>query len=89
MKNPDQLLKLFCKKLGIPFYREMLKWPTGRRESDGIWGRHWYGKVEDSTGFHPYTEGKGDLPSKYQDIYSACLESYQQLYSHQITIINR
>ncbi len=87
LKNPGMTLKLLCRKLDIPFYNEMLSWPAGRRESDGIWGRHWYGSVEASTGFHLYAEKTGDLPLKYQDIYAASLESYQQLYSHRILLL--
>ena len=84
LKNPNQMLKLLCNKLMIPFYAQMLTWPAGRRKSDGIWGRHWYGSVEASTGFNPFMEKKGNLPLKYRDIYKASLESYQQLYSHRI-----
>jgi len=84
LKNPHRALKLLCRKLDIPFFTEMLNWPAGRRESDGIWGRHWYGNVESSTGFQPYIEKKGDLPLKYQDIYASSLESYQQLYSQRM-----
>jgi len=84
LKNPDQMLKQLCKLLNIPFYNEMLSWPGGKRKSDGIWGRHWYGSVEASTGFHSYVDKKANLPSKYQDIYTVCLESYKQLYSHRI-----
>ena len=84
LKDPDEMLKLLCEKLSIPFYAKMLTWPAGRRESDGVWGKHWYGSVEASTGFRPYSETKYDIPSKYKAIYTACLESYQQLYTHQI-----
>ena len=84
LKNPDCMLKLLCEQLSIPFHDKMLNWPAGRRESDGIWGRHWYVNVEASTGFYPHTEKKGDLPPKYQDIFMACLNSYQQLYSHRL-----
>ena len=84
LKNPDQILKLLCEKLAIPFYDKMLSWPIGKRDSDGIWGRYWYSQVEASTGFHPYIEKNGDIPSKYQDIFLACMESYQQLYSHRL-----
>ena len=87
LKNPDAALKLFCRKLGIPFYDEMLSWPAGKRKSDGIWGRHWYGSVEASTGFHPYDDKTGNLPLKYQDIYAASLDSYQQLYPHRILLL--
>ena len=84
LKNPDQMLKLLCTKLDIPFYDKMLSWPIGKRDSDGIWGRYWYGRVEASKGFHPYIKKKGEIPSKYQDIFSACMESYQHLYSHRL-----
>ena len=87
LKNPDAALKLFCRKLGIPFYDEMLSWPAGKRKSDGIWGRHWYGSVEASTGFHTYDKKTGKLPLKYQDIYAASLDSYQQLYPHRILLL--
>jgi len=84
LKNPDASLKLLCMKLDIPFYDEMLSWQAGRRESDGIWGRHWYGSVEASTGFQSYADKTGNLPLKYQDIYASSLESYQQLYPYRI-----
>ena len=87
LKNPHRSLKLLCRKLDIPFSTEMLSWPVGRRESDGIWGRHWYGSVEASTGFHPHAQKKGDLPAKYHDIYTECMESYQQLYSDRIPLL--
>ena len=84
LKDSEVLLKILCNKLEIPFYNEMLSWPAGRRESDGIWGRHWYGNVEASTGFHHYAEKTDDIPLKYQDIFAASLDSYQQLYPHRI-----
>ena len=87
LKNPDRVLRLLCRQLGILFYDEMLSWPAGKRKSDGIWGRHWYGSVEASTSFHPYAEKTGNLPSKYQDIYARSLDSYQQLYPHRISLL--
>ena len=71
-------------KLNIPFYKEMLYWPAGSRESDGIWGQHWYGSVEASTGFHPYIQKKRGLPSKYRDIYTVCMGNYEKLYSYRL-----
>jgi hypothetical protein len=32
---------------------EMLRWPPGRRETDGAWAPAWYDAVERSTGFAP------------------------------------
>ena len=84
LKNSNLMLNILCDKLGIRFFTEMLSWPKGKRDSDGIWGRHWYGSVEASSGFHSYIEKTGNLPSKYHDIFEVCLESYQQLYSHRL-----
>ena len=82
--NPEVMLRLICEKLGIPFFKEMLSWPAGIRANDGIWGKHWYGSVEVSTGFQPYIQKSGNLQPEYQDMYYACLESYKELYSHRI-----
>ena len=84
LENPEGMLKELCERLTIPFYKEMLSWPAGSRESDGIWGKHWYGSVEASTGFQPYIQKKGELPSKYRDIYTVCMENYEKLYSYRL-----
>lgn len=84
LKNPKKMLNFLCNKLNIPFYKEMLYWPAGSRESDGIWGQHWYGSVEASTGFHPYIQKKRGLPSKYRDIYTVCMGNYEKLYSYRL-----
>ena len=84
LKNPQKMLKKLCDQLDIPFYTEMLSWPAGPRDSDGIWGHHWYGNVETSTGFQSYTKKKGKFPSKYQDIYTASMEHYKKLYSDRL-----
>ena len=84
LKDPEGMLKKLCKKLTIPFYNEMLSWPAGSRGSDGIWGRHWYGNVEASTEFQPNAKKKGKISSKYQYVYSACMESYEKLYSDRL-----
>ena len=51
LERPEPMLRALCDALGVPFTERMLWWPAGRRESDGIWARHWYDRVEQSTGF--------------------------------------
>ena len=80
LKDPERMLKILCRNLNIPFYNEMLSWPVGRRQTDGIWGEYWYRSVEASTGFHPYVEKTGDLPSKYQNIYNNCMDGFEKLH---------
>ena len=87
LKDPEGMLKGLCKKLDIPFYPNMLSWPAGHRPSDGIWGKHWYGTVEASTGFLKYDENKDLLPMEYEKIFSECMNIYQQLYQHRMKVV--
>jgi hypothetical protein len=65
----------------------MLSWPAGRRESDGIWGKHWYASVEASTDFQKYAENNDILPPEQEELYEVCMEYYQQLYQHRIRVV--
>lgn len=59
LSNPRGLLGELCRKLDIPFTEQMLAWPAGRRDSDGVWAPAWYASVERSTAFalpHPPVE---------------------------------
>lgn len=51
LTDPPSMLRRLCAALDIDYRDEMTCWPTGPRNSDGIWGRHWYREVERSTGF--------------------------------------
>src|SRR5690606_9816088 len=37
LKDPRATLGALCAKLGIPFTERMLRWPAGKRSSDGVW----------------------------------------------------
>ena len=87
LENPEGMLKGLCERLTIPFYKEMLSWPAGRRESDGIWGNHWYASVEASTGFEENVENDNIIPPEQEEIYEACMDCYQQLYQHRIRVV--
>ena len=87
LENPEGMLKSLCKRIAIPFYKEMLSWSAGRRESDGIWGNHWYASVEASTGFQEYAENNEIIPDKQEELYKNCMECYQQLYQHRMRVL--
>jgi hypothetical protein len=53
LAEPVRLLASLCAALGLPFREEMLTWPAGPRDTDGVWGAHWYDTVNRSTGFGP------------------------------------
>ena len=53
LADPRGMLTRLCAALAIPFHAAMLAWPAGARDTDGVWGAHWYDTVNASTGFAP------------------------------------
>ena len=51
LSDPRGLLSQLCGALDIPFSERMLHWPSGARDTDGVWAPAWYDTVERSTGF--------------------------------------
>ena len=85
LKNPERVLAELCQRLGIHFYRDaMLNWPTGRRDSDGIWASHWYHNVEQSTGFGPYSRRDPELNAGQRELADRMRPYYLQLAKQRI-----
>lgn len=82
--NPARTLAVLCSRLDVPFYREMLTWPAGPRETDGAWAPHWYSKVYETTTFAPYRPRTGELPDPMRRVLDECNVLYQRLYQHRI-----
>jgi Sulfotransferase domain len=85
LRNPRGMLTRLCGALGIPFREEMLSWPPGPRDSDGVWAPHWYDSVCRSTGFHPYRPRMEELPAHLAELEAACLPCYEELRAHRLT----
>lgn len=51
--DPEGVLRRLCAAIGLPWDAGMLSWPAGARASDGVWAKHWYAAVENSSGFAP------------------------------------
>jgi hypothetical protein len=84
LRDPQRMLRLLCDALGLEFSDAMLSWPAGRRETDGVWAKHWYAEVESSTSFQPYRERSIKLPEHLRDVYERCREVYEQLYAYRL-----
>jgi hypothetical protein len=82
--NPERMLAALCERVGVPFHRNMLAWPPGRRTTDGIWARHWYAAVEQSTGFLPYQPRAAVLPEHLQPLLDECNALYAEMAAHQL-----
>ncbi|MGI8576587.1 MAG: HAD family hydrolase [Nocardioidaceae bacterium] len=78
--NPRGYLAALCARLGVTFDAvAMLRWPAGVRETDGVWGKHWYEAVWRSTGFEPYQRRHMLLDERAAQLAAGCLPLYERL----------
>ena len=84
LQQPGLMLRRLCSALDVPYYRCMLRWQAGVRDTDGVWAKHWYGAVERSTGFAPYQDDDSPLPDQLLGLLEACQPLYDQLAQHRI-----
>jgi hypothetical protein len=82
LQDPAGQLRKLCAQLGIPFDEAMLRWPAGRRDTDGVWAPHWYAAVERSTGFAPYRPEPAAVPDELAHLVAAARPYYDELAAH-------
>ena len=86
LKNPRLALKKICNSIGISFSEKMLKWPKGKRKSDGVWSKYWYKNVESSSGFKPFRKKNITIEKKMSALYKDCLLDYNSMYEKRVVI---
>jgi len=77
--DPEGTLRALCDALAVPFDDAMLSWPPGPRQTDGVWGRHWYDRVNASTGFRPWQARNEPLPDRVRPLLDDCMEIYEEM----------
>ena len=80
LENPKKILNEWCKNLNIEFHETMLSWEKGHYSTDGIWWKHWYNNVINTTQFELLDKKSNTIPNRYQDIYDEALDYYEKLY---------
>ncbi len=80
LENPQKILNEWCKNLNIEFYETMLSWEKGHYSTDGIWWKHWYNNVINTSQFELLDKKSNTIPNRYQDIYNEALDYYEKLY---------
>jgi hypothetical protein len=80
LRDPERILGLLCDAVGVRFDPAMLKWPSGLRETDGIWAKDWYGEVARSTSFRPSKNEPVTVPEDLRELHACCREYYERLY---------
>lgn len=84
LKDPKFVLSALCNDLDIRFEESMLSWDSGPIPEDGIWAKHWYDNVHQSTGFKPYKPKKESFPDHLKPLYNECKPIYDKLLAHAI-----
>jgi hypothetical protein len=85
LANPARTLERLCVALELPYTPAMLRWPPGRRASDGVWAPAWYHAVEKSTGFDPQEpKAVPPLPAELRPLEQAALPHYDALRVHRL-----
>lgn len=85
LADPGRTLQRLCAALGVPYTASMLRWPPGRRATDGVWAPAWYHAVEKSTGFDPQEpKAAPSLPPALQSLADAAEAHYDALRVHRI-----
>jgi hypothetical protein len=79
LRDPAGTLSRLCAGLGLDFEPAMLRWPAGRRETDGVWAPFWYATVEASTGFGPYDPAPVEIPERLRALVEAAQPYYDEL----------
>jgi len=86
LNDPGPSLEALCRALRIPWDPAMLAWEKGPRPEDGIWGVHWYDKVNASTGFGSPPGPLPKLDGDYLKVAQECRADYDYLLSHTISV---
>lgn len=84
LQEPERILTLLCRSLGLAFDPAMLSWELGLRPTDGVWAPHWYDSVARTTTFGPYRQKSETVPAELEAVRRECDEYYDLLYSRRL-----
>lgn len=77
--HPKRIMQALCEALSLSFDDNMLNWPAGKRDSDGVWARHWYDSVELSTGFGAPKQAMFELSTHQLEVVEEVMPYYNKM----------
>ena len=86
LRAPEAQLRALCARLGVDFTPRMLSWPSGPRDSDGVWAPYWYDTVLASTGFEPWRPREIRLTPAAAAVVEACRPVYERLHGFRMRV---
>ena len=81
LNNPEHALSTLCEALNVSFDPAMLQWEAGPRDTDGVWAKHWYHSVNQSTGFAG-PRPPAPCPPELEGTVAECQPHYEKLREH-------
>jgi hypothetical protein len=85
LANPELMLKKLCTSIGLEFDPQMLSWAAGPKLFDGIWAKHWYGSVWESTGFGKPSNNTPFIPPSLTDLAQEAVEHFVKIKAHALS----
>ncbi|MBX7493103.1 sulfotransferase [Qipengyuania sp. 1NDW9] len=85
LADPEGVLIRLCEALGIDWDPAMLTWEEGPHPEDGVWGTHWYDRVNASTGFGAPPGDLPELEGEYLQVAEECRDDYEALARYRIS----
>jgi hypothetical protein len=79
LENPLAVLEEVCAQCEIEFQPSMLHWKSGPKAYDGVWAKHWYTNVHNSTGFEKQNTSERMLPDDLKPLYEQAFSYYEKL----------
>jgi hypothetical protein len=79
LENPKAVLEKVCEQCEIEFQPSMLHWKSGAKQYDGVWAKHWYKNVHNSTGFEKQNTSERPLPDSLKPLYVQAYGYYEKL----------
>ncbi len=81
LQNPKAVLQKLCESLSIAFDPNMCSWSPGPKPMDGVWAKHWYANVHQSSGFTTEVQSKNLLPEGLKKLNATAQTYYEKLLS--------
>ncbi len=86
LSDPGGALEALCEALEIEWDERMLAWEKGPHPNDGVWGAHWYDKVNASTGFGRAPGLLPELDGDYRRVADECRADSEYLAQFAIAV---
>ncbi len=84
LRAPAVALEALCNHLEIPYEAQMLHWPAGPKQYDGVWASAWYANVHRTTGFRPDKPKSDPFPPQLQPLLEECKPYYSSMLERSI-----